>query len=109
MRASFISWGNTPEERDKLIMFAIEGANEGRHFFRTNVGNGSRVEDLDAHDNMRDEISQTVTGEKDEKATTGCCGSGSQFPASASRFARMVLILETKKWLNCSTSSVKES
>ena len=52
-------------------MFAIEGANEGRHFFRTNVGNGSRGEDFDAHDNMRDEISQTVTGEKDEKATTG--------------------------------------
>jgi hypothetical protein len=53
-------------------MFAIEGANEGRHFFRTNVGNGSRGEDFDAHDNMRDELSQTVTGEKDEKATTGC-------------------------------------
>ncbi len=52
MRASFISWGNTPEERDKLIMFAIEGANVGRHFFRTNVGNGSRDEDLDAHDNI---------------------------------------------------------
>ena len=89
MRASFISWGNTTEERDKLIMFVIEGANVGRHFFRTNVGNGSRKEDLDAHDNMRDEISQTVTGEKDEKATTGCCGSGSQFPAAASRFARI--------------------
>jgi hypothetical protein len=57
MRASFISWGNTPEERDKLIIFAIEGANEGRHFFRTNVGNGTRGEEFDAHDNMRDEIS----------------------------------------------------
>ena len=44
-------------------MFAIEGANEGRHFFRTNEGNGSRGEDLDAHNNMRDEISQAVTGE----------------------------------------------
>ena len=44
-------------------MFVIEGAKEDKHTLRAKVGIGSREEDLEGQEKIREEISWTVTAE----------------------------------------------
>jgi len=69
-KASFISSGNTPREREEFTMAAIGTARYSANFLRREVGIGSREEDLEGHSLIRETISGTVTLTNEEKGGT---------------------------------------
>jgi hypothetical protein len=68
--------GNVPETSERLTMLVIVGTRTGKHFFKREVGIGSRSHCLSGEDLMSCVISSTVAGVKDEKVAGADCGSG---------------------------------
>ena len=67
---------NVPETNDRLTMLVMVGTRTCRHFFKREVGNGSRSHCLSGEDLMSRVISSTVAGVKDEKVAGADGGSG---------------------------------
>jgi hypothetical protein len=68
--------GNLPEASDILTMLVMVGARTGKHFFKREVGIGSRSHCLSGADRISRIISSTVAGVKDEKVAGAHGGSG---------------------------------
>lgn len=56
--------GKEPDERDRLIMLVMTGERTDMHFFRRDVGIGSRSQNLSGDDSIIFVISSGVTGWK---------------------------------------------
>jgi hypothetical protein len=97
--------GNTPEEKDRLIISVMGGASIVTHSFRIEVGNGSSGYDFDGEASNRAETSSTDTGRNNESGMTDFLISGIQSSATASRLVRISWIFRRKKLLICSTSA----
>lgn len=70
-KASFISSGKTPDERERLIILVIGVASTETRLLRREVGNGSRADDLVGSDIMREATSSVVTGLNEESKQVG--------------------------------------
>jgi len=72
--------GKVPEERDRLIMFVMTGERTCKHFFKIDVGIGSRSQNLSGDDIMVLVTSSSVIGWKWNRLAgvdggSGVCGS----------------------------------
>jgi hypothetical protein len=75
-----------------MFMFLVmEVANTATLFLKSNVNCLSGV------DFQRHEILPSVTEKADAMVATGCCVSGEQLPAEASRFARIAQVFRRRK------------
>jgi hypothetical protein len=80
-----------------MFMFLVmEVANTATLFLKSNVNCLSGV-DFQRHEIKRDEILPSVTEKADAMVATGCCVSGEQLAAEASRFARIAQVFRRRK------------